>query len=349
MASSPRKLISRKLAPPRGAPPEAAPGLSSPEVSADFAEWPSEEPAPGDAAAGDADSVPSELETVPSEADPASELLELDLSAGPGSTETLLREVPTLGRAIAASLVSLDLSGNSLGPKLEPRAHLGALSALRALSLARNGLRRVDAIVVLAPTLRRVDLSGNMLASVPQALSELVALEDLDASGNAIANLRDCERLRPLARLATLRLSCNPVADEREYREFVLHCCGALVTFDAEPVIVTARRRAVARFGGGSDAPAEGAAPSGANAEAAADHDTAALRSNVRLQRSLDKMASSHDTLADENQRLAMQLNAKDELLKKITAAHAESSQRVSRARERASRGRRDSRVKLRE
>ena len=128
MASSPRKLISRKLAPPRGAPPEAAPGLSSPEVSADFAEWPSEEPAPGDAAAGDADSVPSELETVPSEADPASELLELDLSAGPGSTETLLREVPTLGRAIAASLVSLDLSGNSLGPKLEPRAHLLGLN-----------------------------------------------------------------------------------------------------------------------------------------------------------------------------------------------------------------------------
>ena len=271
---------------------------------------------------------------MPSEADPASELLELDLSAGPGSTETKMREVPTLGRAIAASLVSLDLSGNSLGPKLEPRAHLGALSALRALSLARNGLRRVDAIVVLAPTLRRVDLSGNMLASVPQALSELVALEDLDASGNAIANLRDCERLRPLARLATLRLSCNPVADEREYREFVLHCCGALVTFDAEHVIVTARAVARSRFGGGgSDAPADGA--SGANAEAAADYDTAALRSNVRLQRSLDKMASSHDTLADENQRLAMQLNAKDELLKKITAAHAESSQRVSRARPR--------------
>ena len=67
---------------------------------------------------------------------------------------------------------------------------------------------------LLAPTLERLDLSGNLLAALPRALSELTRLDALDVAANALARLRDAERLAPLARLTTLRLSANPVCDE---------------------------------------------------------------------------------------------------------------------------------------
>ena len=77
---------------------------------------------------------------------------------------------------------------------------LGSFANLATLSLARNEIQRVEHLERLAPSLTRLDLSHNLLASLAGTES-LTRLVHLDVSHNRLACLGGLEHLHGLETL----------------------------------------------------------------------------------------------------------------------------------------------------
>lgn len=90
----------------------------------------------------------------------------------------------------------LDLSGGGL-ERLPDVSLLGStVSGVRELWLSRNRLRDLGPLAQLRG-LTSLALAENELATVPEALLQLSALERLDLSGNALSDLpTDVHRLQ---------------------------------------------------------------------------------------------------------------------------------------------------------
>lgn len=107
-----------------------------------------------------------------------SSLLTLDLSGN-----SLQRDIHAAFWR-APSLRAVDVSGNRLGGALrfEPSARL------TSLNVAGNRFISVDGVDMLA-ALENLDLSGNIIAAVPEGLLRLTRIRRLDLSGNMMAGL----------------------------------------------------------------------------------------------------------------------------------------------------------------
>ncbi|KAJ0412092.1 hypothetical protein ATCC90586_004012 [Pythium insidiosum] len=175
--------------------------------------------------------------------------------------------------------------------------------ALQRLSLARNALRNVRHLSLLAAPLRRLDLSENRLPALPDGLAASwgARLVFLDVSGNAIESLRplsgcaaleelragrnrvrlisELRHLHPLSRLGVLVMEGNPIALQATYRREVVAMLPALESLDGRSVSAAERLYARLQLKPSlTTEPDEPPSPSGPSMElAAAAHSAAAV------------------------------------------------------------------------
>ena len=86
------------------------------------------------------------------------------------------------GRVVELELEDIDLTG-------AVPAEVGALSALRELSLGGNQLTSVPAEIGQLTSLRVLDLQHNQLTSVPAEIGQLTSLRMLWLHGNRLTSL----------------------------------------------------------------------------------------------------------------------------------------------------------------
>ncbi|KAG7382228.1 hypothetical protein PHYPSEUDO_005114 [Phytophthora pseudosyringae] len=136
--------------------------------------------------------------------------------------------------------------------------------ALRSLNLSRNALRDVRHLQLLPRSVSHLDLGGNRLEALPEALgSWLPELRLLRLRTNALESLRplaDCEKLQtldvganrvalgselrflqPLTQLRHLSLDENPLADSPMYRREALAMLPQLQSLDGQDVTAAER------------------------------------------------------------------------------------------------------------
>lgn len=105
-------------------------------------------------------------------------------------------------------LLDLSLADNLLGPRLQPENELLHLSQLRSLDLSGNGLELVPNAVVALTCLESLDISRNELTVLPlETLAMAMQLRRLNASENRIESLGSGD-VGP-KRLQSLRLRRN--------------------------------------------------------------------------------------------------------------------------------------------
>ncbi|GBG25407.1 Centriolin [Hondaea fermentalgiana] len=141
-------------------------------------------------------------------------------------------------------LEELDLSFN----EISIARNLGALTQLRILNLAQNRIVKLDGCFEWLDKLENLNLSGNLLESIPPVLGKLKALRTLRLARNKIERAADLERLRPLDRLSSLTLVGNPCAVETATRDLAIFTIRSLDVLDGEAVKIAQREAARARF-----------------------------------------------------------------------------------------------------
>ena len=92
--------------------------------------------------------------------------------------------------------------------------------ALQTLHLQSNGLRSIEGLSALAPTLENLNLSQNLIADVGDGVAALYRLKSLNLSNNILSSLHGIQPLRALEILDTSR---NELSDY-EGIVAVLHC-----------------------------------------------------------------------------------------------------------------------------
>lgn len=153
-----------------------------------------------------------------------------------------LRRVWPLG-GVFCLLQTLDLSGNLIHA-LEP-SQLSGLTQLRELNLARNRLRSLRGIDVLAGSLVCLDAGGNLVESLSdKGVHRCRLLEALDLSGNNLRSPQDVQGLSGLPHLTRLDLRVNPVSNAPSSRLFAVFHLRSVAVLDATPV-TEAERQAV--------------------------------------------------------------------------------------------------------
>lgn len=163
----------------------------------------------------------------------------LSLSSSMLDTDKLRRCWP-LSPAFS-SLQSLDLSGNLI--HAIEAAHLAGLPRLQELSLARNKLRSLSGIEILAGSLVRLDASGNLVDSLADGcLLKCELLEELNLAGNNIKSPLEVEGLSRLPHLSLLDLRVNPVSSTASARLFTVFHLRALVRLDGADVTLQERQ-----------------------------------------------------------------------------------------------------------
>lgn len=86
------------------------------------------------------------------------------------------------------------------------------LTNLRKLEMVRSSIRELqDNALVMAPKLRRLNLSGNSLIAIPHAVSSLRILKELILSSNIITDLNPSD-FENLTKLRVLDLSLNNIS-----------------------------------------------------------------------------------------------------------------------------------------
>ncbi|KAK9481347.1 hypothetical protein V1514DRAFT_349629 [Lipomyces japonicus] len=120
---------------------------------------------------------------------------------------------PVNGRPGRSGSLSSTISTLSTGDS-PPRTTLDSLhwSQLRHLSLEENGISSVanEAMIPLANSLITLDLTRNLLISIPEALSQLSSLASLNLSFNLISSLHSLTH-HPLPAITVLNLRGNNI------------------------------------------------------------------------------------------------------------------------------------------
>ena len=199
----------------------------------------------------------------------------------------------------------LDLSGNAVGPDIDEGMMQSLAGTLEELLLARNGIKSVDGVAPLR-NLRRLDVSGNLIRSLPaHAFERLSALEYADLSGNGIRGLSEVKHLRGCLNLLSVRLEGNPCAALPQYRAAVIHALPTICTLDGIDVSEQERARALQKFAAASSS-------SGASSPAM-------IQVKNKLDRVRKNAQRAKDSAEGENERLRSELEAKSQLLEAKT------------------------------
>ena len=140
-------------------------------------------------------------------------------------------------------LTTLSLSGNKIG-KVSGLAGLPLVD----LALDDNRLRFLENLEELT-LLQRLSVAHNAIASL-DGLQKCVQLGSLDASGNAVAQVREVEHLRGLPLFSVLFLRGNPCADLDFYKRRVIVRLQRLTSLDDEPVTSEEKIKSINIHGG---------------------------------------------------------------------------------------------------
>ncbi|XP_066305345.1 leucine-rich repeat-containing protein 72-like [Branchiostoma lanceolatum] len=121
---------------------------------------------------------------------------------------------------------------------------LGRFKILRYLWLNGNKLRRIDCILNNF-RLSELYLENNELIDISGALGHLTCLQVLMLHNNQLTKLEEVVReLRPMQALRVLNLFNNPLAQENEYRSYVIHHLPSVELLDRKEVLQSERDRA---------------------------------------------------------------------------------------------------------
>ncbi|GLC35693.1 hypothetical protein PLESTB_000484600 [Pleodorina starrii] len=146
------------------------------------------------------------------------------LLGGVGSTS-----VGSSGGTPSAGNSSKQLLSTQRGAAPTAAAVLGAKLNSNSLRLANNhllslnGLGRVMRHVLDDPSqLVWLDVSSNQLSTIEDAVLEFPSLQVLYYHGNNITNLNDVLKLQGLPKLNKLTLHGNPIAEQKNYKNWVV-------------------------------------------------------------------------------------------------------------------------------
>ncbi len=190
-----------------------------------------------------------------------------------------------------SSLQHLDLSGNKLSTieGIEECIHL------KTLNLAQNYIRKIKGMENLS-CLMKLDLGGNYITRIPQDMAMwLVALEELDLSGNNISIINDLVQLKRLGNLHICHFTGNPCAKVPSYRYFVVFHLVSVEILDRVLISMKERKLGRQRYG-------------------------VSMEEDVLEERSVDDLKLQSQVmesrkLITENLKLRRELEVKDQLL----------------------------------
>ena len=121
------------------------------------------------------------------------------------------------------------------------------LEHLHTLNLAENNIGK---IVSLPRGIRRLNLSGNELTAIPDAVGACEHIQILRLSRNRISDLSEILKLEGRFNLHSLNMSQNPVATLPQYFSFCICVCRGLDILDGSSVTEGTRQAALQRYGG---------------------------------------------------------------------------------------------------
>ncbi|WIA10534.1 hypothetical protein OEZ85_010722 [Tetradesmus obliquus] len=142
-------------------------------------------------------------------------------------------------------LQELNVSGNLVTELGE----LSRMSSLRQLDASGNC---ISSLLPLAPLtgLSQLSVEGNQLSSLA-GLASMTGLLELYAAHNAVADVKEAERLSVLPRLVILYLEGNPlVAAAEDYRHLLLYRLRHLKVLDGAPATAAELATARAKYSG---------------------------------------------------------------------------------------------------
>ncbi|KAG1697625.1 hypothetical protein DVH05_016063 [Phytophthora capsici] len=114
--------------------------------------------------------------------------------------------------------------------------------------MPRNHLKTLSTSLFSLKGLTHLDLSGNFIAHLPRAFSDLTMLEVLNLAGNSLGTLREVDVLAPLSNLISCNLAANPFCRLPTYKDYVVCKIHSLERLDEVDISQVARDRAVKRF-----------------------------------------------------------------------------------------------------
>eukprot|EP00906_Rhabdomonas_costata_P020960 RCo030485 len=131
-------------------------------------------------------------------------------------------------------------SGGSGEPETEEAMQNAVQYITSSVKLGNNrladasSLTSVLKVVVIdsVKTITSLDLSLNLLTSIPGCLAELTHLAVLYLHANAIKDVEEVHKLKPLEELYFLTLNGNPIENTKNYRFFVLWALPKLKSLD---------------------------------------------------------------------------------------------------------------------
>lgn len=166
----------------------------------------------------------------------------LDLSAVSKKTRKALKSLRALADFV--HLVHLNVADNAIASV----DGVDAFAQLEVLSLARNQLKRIGTPLFSLRSLRRLDLSGNVIAHIPQGFAALEHLEVLNLAGNSLGVLNEVEPLSKLANLYECSFAANPFCKLPTYKAFVICKLPSLEKLDDAVVTESVREKSRRRF-----------------------------------------------------------------------------------------------------
>jgi len=130
-------------------------------------------------------------------------------------------------------LDTLDLSGNSLSNL----TGLGNMPELKHLNVSANELKDLGSLEGF-PSMRVLNVSKNGIQSLEGPWGEMVDLREIDASKNALVDIKECVTFRQLPLLRRLGIADNPwrLDSETDVRTEALICHWRLEFIDGQAV-----------------------------------------------------------------------------------------------------------------
>ncbi|KAG5885836.1 hypothetical protein JTB14_032031 [Gonioctena quinquepunctata] len=114
----------------------------------------------------------------------------------------------------------------------------------RSLWLNNNKLRNfqnlnnfVDAVLEFPAKLGWIDLSYNHITEIDPCILKFPSLKIIYLHGNCISELDQVNKLKPLVQLRSITLHGNPIANNPNYRRYVISALPQVANLDFTPVI----------------------------------------------------------------------------------------------------------------
>lgn len=209
-------------------------------------------------------------------------------------------------------LEELDLSFN----EIRIARNLGALTNLRVLNLAQNRIVQIDSCFEWLMQLENLNLSGNLLESIPSILGKLESLRTLRLARNKIHRATDLENLRDLHRLSSLTIVGNPCASDVATKDLAIFTIKTLDVLDGEAIKLSQRDAARARFEySEADRMREERDLARADASRLAKERASSQAEIARLREENDKARSLAESSHTDKLRLQSELDAKGQIL----------------------------------